>query len=93
MYPQPELNLLAYRKRLLVARIRARREECAAQVHTVLKPAFWLEEMRGRWKAISPLTRLAAVPVGVMLVRKIMPKVGFLARWAPLATNLFRVLR
>jgi hypothetical protein len=93
MYPQPELTRLAQRKHLLVYRIRARREECVEQVHTVLKPALWLEHMRDRWQSISPLTRYAAVPVGLMLVRKLLPKVGFLAKWVPLATNLLRIIR
>lgn len=93
MYPQPDLNVLAQRKQTLMRRIRSRRAECAAQAVEVLKPAVWAEGVYAKWRAISPLAKLAAVPVGMVLLRKFTPKIGGLLSWAPLAMNLFRAFR
>jgi len=93
MYPQPDLRLLAVRKRALVHLIRARREECADYTHEVLKPAEWASGVYAKWQAISPFTKLAAVPIGLMLTRKLMPKIGGLVSWVPIALNLFRTFR
>lgn len=93
MYPQPELNALNLRKRALMHRIRVRREACAVYAHEVLKPAEWASGVYAKWQAISPLTKLAAVPLGVLATRKLMPKIGGLLSWAPLALNVFRAFR
>lgn len=93
MYPQPDLNLLALRKRTLMHRIRVRRDECADQAHEVLKPVVWIDGLYAKWRAISPLAKLAAVPVGLFITRKFMPKLGGLLSWAPVAMNLIRALR
>lgn len=96
MYPQGNLDRLARRKRALLIDIRARREDCAAQVQQVLQPVVWAEGIYARWKAISPALKIAAVPVGVMLKRKLFPGGGILGkalRWAPVAISLFKSQR
>jgi len=93
MYPQADLNILAFRKRALLHRIRVRRHECEGLAHEVLKPAFWAESLYAKWCAISPFAKLAAVPLGLMVTRKLMPKVGSLLSWAPMALKIFRAFR
>lgn len=93
MYPQTDLSLLAMRKRALMHRIRVRREECAGHAHEVLKPAVWAEGLYAKWCALSPFVKLAGIPLGMMVTRKFMPKVGGLLRWASMAVNIFRAFR
>ncbi|HSI07210.1 MAG: hypothetical protein ACAH89_07790 [Rariglobus sp.] len=93
MYPQADLNILAFRKRALMHRIRVRRDECEEHAHEVMKPAVWIAGLYAKWRAISPLAKLAAVPAGLFVARKFMPKLGGLLSWAPVAMNLIRALR
>ncbi len=93
MYPQTDLNILAFRKRALMHRIRVRRDECEGHAHEVLKPALWAEGLYAKWRTISPLVKLVGVPLGLMATRKLMPKVGGLLSWAPMALNIFRAFR
>ena len=93
MYPQADLDFLAQRKGALLASIRLRRLESSAQLGEVMQPVAWAESLYARWKAISPLVKVAAVPVGLLLKEKLFPQTGMLAgvlRWAPVALNLFR---
>lgn len=93
MYPQSDLKVLALRKLRLVQRIRRRREECGARAQQVLKPAAWAEGAYARWKAVSPLSRLAAVPVGLWVTKRFFPGATVWLRWVPVALNLFRAFR
>lgn len=93
MYPQANLDFLAQRKGVLLASIRLRRMECSAQLAEAMQPVAWAESLYARWKSISPLVKVAAVPVGLVLKERLFPKTGMLAgvlRWAPVALNLFR---
>lgn len=93
MYPKADLSILAARKQALLQRIDARREESASQMREVIRPAEWAEDMYARWRAIPPLVKMAAVPVGVLLVRKLAPRFGRLRSWAPLALKIFQAMR
>jgi len=93
MYPQADLNILAFRKQALIHRIRMRRDECEIHAREVLKPVVWAEGLYEKWRAISPLVKLVAVPAGLMATRKLMPKVGGLLNWAPMALKIFRAFR
>ncbi len=96
MYPQANLDLLAQRKRALMLSIRARREDCSAQLQQVMEPVVWAESIYARWKAISPAVKIAAVPIGVLLKQKLFPRgglVGKALRWAPVAFSLFKSKR
>jgi hypothetical protein len=97
MYPQAELDLLAGRKRELLQKIRARREELAAQATLALRPVRWAEAIRAKWRELSPALTLMAVPLGHVVRRRLSPKtggvVGGLLRWAPIAVSVFRSMR
>lgn len=98
MYPQADLALLDQRKQALLLSIRTNRVECAARLSEVMKPVQVAEGLYARWKAISPLVKVAAVPVGVMLKRKLFPEGGGgllsgVMRWAPMAFDIFRSRR
>ena len=97
MYPQTDLKYLEQRKSNLRGRIHARRSACAEELGRVLRPVVWGEGLWAKWKAISPIVKLTAVPVGLLLRDKLFPKsggvIGGLIRWGPLALNLFRSMR
>lgn len=93
MHTRPELTAADLRKADLLERIRKRREECAAHLGEALKPVVWADGVRAKWRAAPPLAKLAAVPLGLFVVRKAMPRFGALFGWAPVVANLFRALR
>lgn len=98
MYPQSDLDLLSRRKLNLLSRINARRDECAEQVEQVLQPVLWVERVYAKWRAISPILKMAIVPLGLFFLRRKAPPktesmIGGLFRWAPVALNLFRSMR
>jgi hypothetical protein len=97
MYPSTELDTLALRKLLICSRIRVRRHQCAQAAARVAVPVAWIDRAWAQWKSISPLVKLAAVPLGFMMKKRFLPqagKIGFLGkllRWAPLATGAWRM--
>ncbi|MDF3059811.1 MAG: hypothetical protein K0R17_4026 [Rariglobus sp.] len=97
MASQADLAILSRRKGALIQTIRSRRAECADQLEQTLQPVLWAERLYAQWKAISPLVKIAAVPAGILLKKKLFPNaggvVGGIFRWAPLAMNLFRSVR
>ncbi len=98
MYPQSALDLLSRRKLDLLSQINARRDECAEQVEQVLQPVLWVERAYAKWRAISPILKMAIVPLGLFILRRKAPPktqgvVSGLFRWAPVALNLFRSMR
>ncbi len=87
MYPDGELNELAVYKAILRRRISRRREDCVAAAAGALRPIAWLDRAIVFWRQISPLAKLAVIPVGLLLKRVLFPRVGFfgkLLRWAPM---------
>lgn len=96
MYAQRELTRLAFRKTLLARRIHARREVCAEQIAEVTKPLGWLDSLRTQWNHVSPVAKVAAVPLGLLIKKAFFPKAhlfGSLIRWAPVAVSVFRSVR
>ena len=96
MYAQRELTRLALRKTLLARRIQARREVCAGQIAAVMRPIGWLDSFRAKWNHVSPIAKVAAVPLGLLLKKAFFPKVhlfGGLIRWVPVAVSIFRSVR
>lgn len=97
MYPKVDLEILAQRKDRLRSRIRIRRQASAVEIERVLRPVEWAEGAYAKWKSISPLVKIGAVPLGLLLKRKVFPKSGGLisglVKWGPLAVNLFRSMR
>lgn len=97
MYPQVDLEILAQRRERLRSRIRSRREACAVEVERVLRPVEWAENAYAKWKAISPVVKVGAIPLGLLLKKRLFPRSGGIiegvTRWAPAVINLFRSMR
>jgi hypothetical protein len=93
MYPQRELNLLAAHKAALRRDIAFRRAQCVVAATRVARPLEWLDRAVGFWQRLSPLTKLATVPIGFALKRALFPKgkfLGALVRWAPMIFGVVR---
>jgi hypothetical protein len=99
MYPSGELNRLAAHKAALHLRIGVRRFECARAAAGVERPLAWLDRVVAFWRRISPIAKLAAIPLAVLLKRALLPRAGLfisLLRWTPAifgAGRAFRALR
>jgi len=87
MYPQQELALLADRKTILRQGITRRRDQCVADAIRVTKPLELLDRALILWRRIPPLVKLAAIPLGLLVIKRtIFPKrkiniFGSLLRW------------
>jgi hypothetical protein len=87
MYPQRELNLLAARKDMLRQRIALTRIQTCADLARVVQPVAWCDKVVAFWKRIPPLTKLVAIPLGLLVVKRtIFPQrkikiLGSLLRW------------
>jgi hypothetical protein len=95
MYPQRELRALAARKAELRQRIFERRVECAAAATRLAQPIEWLDRAWEQWRRLSPVLKLAAVPLVLLLKRLIAPRtrvLGSILRWGPLAYGAVRGL-
>ena len=97
MYPTAELASLDARKILLRQKIAASRLECVALAEKASRPIALLDRVITQWRKISPLMKIAAVPLGFLLRRKLLPrKVGLFRsalRWAPAVLSAMRVAR
>ena len=69
MYPTGELKQLAARKALLQARIAVRRWELAATAAEVARPVAAIDRGLQIWHRISPLVKLFAVSLGLLIPR------------------------
>jgi len=86
MYPQEELTLLAVRKADLQQRIFERRADCVEAIVRVSRPLEWIDRMLGVWRKLSPMVKLAVVPLGLLLKRRTAPRtrvLGTVLRWSP----------
>lgn len=93
MYPHRDLTRLALHKAVLRRRITRHRAECVRAATGVLQPLAWLDRLLDLWRRLSPLVRLAIVPLGLVLGRAIAPRrrgLDSLWRWGPLALALLR---
>ena len=93
MYPDGDLNELAVRKLVVRQRIRIRRHECVVAAERVAEPLEKIDRLVAQWRRISPLTKLAAVPLAMVFKKMLFPRakiLGSLLRWAPLAVKVFR---
>ena len=98
MYPAAELNTLARRKALLQARISLDRLRCAALASEVARPIDWIDRALVQWRKISPFAKLAALPLGILLKRGILPgkKISLLSRGLrllPVVLSAFKLFR
>jgi hypothetical protein len=95
MYPEGELRLLAARKAAVRQRIHEGRAECAEAIATLARPIEWLDRALEKWRRITPVLKLAAVPLVLLLKRFIAPRtriLGTILRWGPLAYGAVRGL-
>lgn len=96
MYSDRELSRLAAHKAALRRRIARRRAECASAAAQVARPLAWVDRALALWHRLSPFTRMAAVPLGILVTRAVGPRLGILgklARWGPLAFSAWRGFR
>ncbi len=86
MYAERELRRLDEVKAGLRRRITRRRTETIGQVARVTQPLQWVDRVRGYWRQVGPLTKIAAGPIGAWLMGKLFKRrkmVGSLMRWGP----------
>lgn len=94
MYPHGELSRLTLHKAALRRRIARHRAECSEAADQVAKPFEWLDRAWAFWQRMSPLVLLAAVPLGVLAVKRAAsPRLKLLAslvKWAPFVFSAVR---
>lgn len=95
--PPPEtLRELALAKALLRRRIAVRRAQNVSLAAEAVRPLVWIDFAWACWREMSGLTKLAAIPLGLLVGRTVYPRVRFLLRllrWAPWAGALIRAWR
>jgi hypothetical protein len=94
MYPGGELTQLAARKVSLRARIAQRRWECVQASAALARPLGWLDRVIDTWRRISPVAKIAGIPLGLALARKVFGGGRFaaFARFMPLVFQTARVV-
>lgn len=97
MYPTAELALIDARKLSLRQKIAVSRLECVALAERASRPIALLDRVITQWRKISPVMKIAAVPLGLLLRRKLLPrKIGLFRsalRWAPAVLSAMRMAR
>lgn len=96
MYPTQELNRLAIRKVALRRSITLHRLQCTKAAAEVVRPLQWLDRLMSTWRQFSPLTKLAAVPLGYLVKRTISSRLkllGSLFRWIPIVYGAADAIR
>lgn len=96
MYPHRELNELAAHKAALRSRIASRRATCGLLATRALRPLAWADTLLSFWRSVSPVARLAVIPLGFLLKRSPARRprlLGTLLRWAPLVLGALRGLK
>jgi len=97
MYPAGELNLLAVRKALVRVRIAEHRWQCVHAAAELARPVDWVDRRIAQWRRLSPLLRMAGLPVIMLLVKKLklfsrFQEVAALARSLPLVITTARAV-
>jgi hypothetical protein len=88
MYPTGELTRLAWHKAELRYRIANRRLECATAFAQVERPLRWFDRALDFWRRVSPVAKLAAIPLALLMRRRLFRNLGILGsllRLAPIA--------
>ena len=95
MYPSGELSLLAARKAVVRRRIAQRRWQCVQDAAALARPLGWISRVVEVWQRISPLVKIAGVPVILTLTRKFFGRAGrvaSLARLVPLVLQTAKMV-
>lgn len=93
MSPAGELTKLAARKDLLRRRIALRRVATVVVARRIAQPLRVADRIVGEWRRLSPLVKLAGVPLGALLGRSVHRKrrlIGQLVRWGPVLATVWR---
>lgn len=97
MYPTGELKSLAARKRDLRARISWHRWECSSAAARLAQPLEVIDVLAARWRELSPLLKLSAVPLGLLFRPrrkfKLFRMFGTLLHLTPSLIRAFRAYR
>jgi hypothetical protein len=93
MYPRAELTELAARRAALQTRIAARRALTATVAARVIRPLAKFDQLHARWRKVSPVLKIAAVPLAFVLKQRFFPGVSLwrsMLRWSPLMLGMMR---
>ena len=82
MYPQQELNRLVARKLALRRHVTLHRINCTEAAARIAYPLEWLDRMMAFWRSLPPLTKVAAVPLGLLVQRVVSPRFNTLGSLA-----------
>jgi hypothetical protein len=94
MYPQGELTALAARKAALHRRIAYHRAQCQLASAGLAQPLQWADRGLALWRRLSPYFKVAAVPLALLVKKKLFPRTALLSsllRFAPAAFSMFRM--
>ena len=86
MYPRQELIVLARRKALLRDRICIDRDGVAAAAARLVEPIEMVDRGVAYWRRVSPMVKLAAIPLGLLMGRVLKRRARKLSaalRWGP----------
>ena len=97
MYPSRELTSLAARKLAVRQRIAVARVECASLAVEAARPIALADRVIAQWRRLSPFVKFAALPLGLLFRRRLVPRKGGLIRqalrWVPAVLSAVRILR
>lgn len=93
MYPSGELKELAARKASLRVRIDERRWLCVENGAELVRPVVIVDDLVDRWRRIAPLAKLVGVPLGLMIVRRLVRKFRHVAGFAQMLPVIFQTAR
>lgn len=93
MYPAQELRRLAARKAALRRDIALHRAQSEVPLARLAQPFEWLDRALASWRRLAPLARIAAVPLGFLATRALLPRLKLLRpliRWGPIVFGAVR---
>ncbi len=96
MYPGGELIALGRSKAVLRRRITVRRWQCVDAATSASRSLAWVDRLLAGWRRISPLVKLAAVPLVFRFRRPLVRRTRRLAtamRWLPFVLEVARTVR
>ncbi|ACB74932.1 hypothetical protein [Opitutus terrae] len=99
MYSTADLDELTQRKRVLQQQIALTREHCASFATEIARPLALIDRARAQWKRVSPVVKLATIPLALLLFRgraRVRARIRFLQgawRWMPVVLGVARWAR
>ena len=93
MYPQRELIRLTAYKAALQRDIAVHRAQYTKAAAHIAQPLELLDRILVIWRKLSPFALFAAVPLGFLVQRTVLPRLkmlGSIMRWGPLVFSAVR---